>query len=122
MKIISERVKVFIALHLLLMIYSLGGICSKKAAQAGFLSREFFMYYGMLFLLLGFYAIGWQQVLKKLPLTTAFSNKAVTVAWGMIWGIVFFDEAISVGKIVGIIIVMIGVVLYSQANGGESEA
>lgn len=122
MKKISKRMKVFFALHFLLMLYSLGGVCSKKAAQAGFFSWKFCMFYGLLILLLFFYAVGWQQVIKKLPLSTAFSNKAVTAAWGMIWGIIFFDETVSIGKIIGIFIVITGVVLYSQADDRGSEA
>ena len=32
------------------------------------------------------YAAGWQQVIKHLPLTTAYANKAVTVVWGILAG------------------------------------
>ena len=33
------------------------------------------------------YAFGWQQVIKHLPLTTAYANKAVTVVWGILLGL-----------------------------------
>ena len=112
-----HRLKTFLFLHLMLMIYSLSGVCSKKAAQAGFLSIEFCLFYGLLIVLLGFYAVCWQQIIKRLPLTTAFSNKAVTIVWGIIWGVIFFREAVSPGKIVGAIAVIVGVVMYSRADG-----
>lgn len=66
------RIKTLFALHMLLMVYSTSGILSKLAAGVDFLSIEFCLYYGGVLLLLGFYAIGWQQILKRLPLTTAF--------------------------------------------------
>ena len=100
----------------MLMIYSMSGICSKKAAGVEFLSAEFCIYYGTVILLLGFYAMCWQQIIKRLPLTTAFANKAVTVVWGIIWGYVFFQEKITVGKVVGAFFVILGVVLYAYAD------
>lgn len=66
--------------------------------------------------MLGFYAIGWQQILKHLDLTLAFANKAVAVVWGIIWGVVFFREVITVKMIAGALIVIAGVVLYSLAD------
>ena len=88
----KSKLKVLFALHLMLMIYSMSGICSKMASQQDFLSFKFCLFYAIIIFLLGFYAIGWQQIIKRLPLTTAFANKAVTVVWGIIWGAVFFHE------------------------------
>ena len=114
------RIKTLFALHMLLMVYSASGILSKLAAGVDFLSIEFCIYYGGVLLLLGFYAIGWQQILKRLPLTTAFSNKAVTIVWGIIWGALFFFEPITLPKAVGALLIIAGVVLFSHADGQES--
>lgn len=114
------RVKTLFALHMLLMVYSTSGILSKLAAGVDFLSIEFCLYYGGVLLLLGFYAIGWQQILKRLPLTTAFSNKAVTIVWGIIWGALFFFEPITLPKAAGALLIIAGVVLFSHADGQES--
>lgn len=114
----KSKVKVLFGLHIMLMIYSMSGICSKMAAKQTFLSFRFCMYYALIIMLLGFYAIRWQQVIKRLPLTTAFANKAVTVVWGIIWGAVFFGESITPGKIIGAILVIVGVVIYARADEG----
>lgn len=117
--ILSGKIKTLFALHLLLMVYSMSGILSKTAAGAPFLSLEFcFLYLGILSLL-GLYAIGWQQILKRLPLTTAFSNKAITIVWGIVWGVVFFAEEITPFKVFGALLIMAGVVLFSKADGEE---
>ena len=105
----KSKLKVLFALHLMLMVYSMSGICSKMASQQPFLSFKFCL----------FYAIGWQQIIKRLPLTTAFANKAVTVVWGIIWGAVFFHESITVGKVIGAALVIVGVVIYARADEGE---
>ena len=115
----KKNLKLLILLHGMLMIYSLSGICSKKAAGTAFLSLEFCLYYGVIIALLGFYAIGWQQIIKRMPLTTAFANKAVTVVWGLVWGAVVFHEAIPPGKLIGAAMVVAGVVLFARADGEE---
>ncbi|MGP1504396.1 MAG: EamA family transporter [Eggerthia catenaformis] len=116
----KSTVKTLILLHLMLMIYSLSGICSKMASKQTFLSIPFILYYGAIILLLGFYAIGWQQIIKRLPLTTAFSNKAVTVVWGLVWGVLFFHESITLGKIIGIVLIISGIVIFASSDKEET--
>ena len=58
------------------------------------------------------YAIGWQQVIKRLPLITAYANRAVTIVWGIIWGLLIFNEKLNAGKVIGALIVIAGVILY----------
>ncbi len=111
-----KKIRVFIILHIMLMVYSMSGICSKMAAKQDFLSFKFCFFYGLIILLLGLYAVGWQQIIKRLPLTTAFANKAVTVIWGLVWGRLFFDEPITIGKIIGVILVVIGIVVFAKSD------
>lgn len=117
----SSRIGAFVLLHVLMLIYSLDGIMSKLAGAVPFLSIKFILYYGILIVILGIYAIGWQQVIKRLPLTTAFANKAVTVVWGIIWGALVFKEQITVGKVVGAVLVITGVVIYAIVDGQEAK-
>ncbi len=117
----NDRAKTLVLLHLMLMLYSLSAVCSKMAGGEAFLSLRFCLYYAAIILLLGLYAIGWQQVIKRMPLTTAFSNKAVTVIWGIFWGALIFREAITPGKIAGALLVIAGVVLFARADGEETK-
>lgn len=116
----SKNWKVILALHLMLMVYSASGICSKMAAGQKFMSLPFIFFYGMVIALLGFYAICWQQIIKRIPLTTAFANKAVTVVWGLVWGILIFHEQVTVGKVIGILLVVIGIVIFALADKEET--
>lgn len=106
-------------LHIALLIYSAGGIFSKTAAQATFGSWKFFLLYGGVLGTLAVYAVIWQQVIKHLPLTTAFANKAVTVVWGMILGFLVFKETVSIRQIVAAMIIIAGIVLYVWADRSE---
>lgn len=107
----KDSVKYLIMLHVLLAIYSLSGVCSKLASQHEFLSFEFIFWYALVLLNLVFYAFVWQQIIKHMPITTAYANKAVTVVWGILWGLLFFQEQIKWNMIVGSVIVIAGVLM-----------
>ena len=108
--------KYFLLLHIIIAFYSLGGVFTKFAGRYSFLSVGFCLCYGAVICILGVYAICWQQIIKRIPLTTAFANKAFTVIWGLIFGVVFFQESITVGKIIGIAMIVLGVVLFVSAD------
>ncbi len=107
---------IWIVLHAMLAVYALSSVCAKMASQEEPLSLKFCMYYGILLLLLGLYAIGWQQVIKRMPLTAAYANKAVGVIWACIYGVIFFSEKITPGKIVSGVLTIAGVVLFALGD------
>lgn len=119
---IKKSGSTYLLLHGLMLLFSFSPVFSKLAAQSEFFSLTFFVYYGLVLLLLGVYALAWQQVIKRMPLTTAYANKAITVVWGMIWGRIFFAEAITLQKLIGAAVIIAGVVLYAYAGQGENEA
>ena len=119
MKKLNSRALVLIALHVLLLVYSLSGVFSKSAAAQPFMSWQLIALYAGMIVILGIYAIGWQQILKRLPLTVAFANKAITIVWGIVWGVVLFGETITWQMVVGGMIVVAGVVLFSIADGEQ---
>lgn len=120
----TSKAKTYIALHAMLVLYSFSGICGKLAAQFDFLSVPFIACYAGMVGILGIYAIGWQQVIKRMPLTLAYANRAVTVVWGIVWGAVLFSEPLNVFKLVGALVVLAGVALfaYADAEDGEQDA
>ena len=99
------------------MVYSTSGIFSKLASGKAFLSWPFLLLYGCVILLLGIYALGWQQVLKRIHLSVAYANKAVSVVWGCVWGVLIFHEHLSLGKVIGGLMVLGGIALYGWADG-----
>lgn len=116
MKKSESKIKDYILLHILLIAFSFCSVFSKLAANYEFLSFKFCMFYGISVMILGIYAILWQQILKKFTLTTAFLNKAVTIIWGIVWGSLIFGETIKIQMIVGALIVFIGVSLVVMAD------
>lgn len=114
-----EKVKTIAMLHCIIVLYSLSGIFSKLAGKEKIFSIRFILCYLLVILALAIYALLWQQIIKKINLTMAFANKAVTVFWGILWGTLFFGEKIKITQIIGAILVIVGVVLFSFADGDE---
>jgi len=115
----ASKIRILVALNVLLMVYSMSGILSKLAAGVDFLSWQFVGLYAGIIAILGIYAIGWQQILSRMALTSAFANKAVTIVWGIIWGFLFFQEQITLGKVIGGALIIAGVVLFATADGDD---
>lgn len=82
-----EKIKTFVALHVILLLYSVSAVFSKLAATETRINARFIVCYGIAVFLLCVYAVVWQQNIKRLPLPTAFASKAVTVVWDVIWGV-----------------------------------
>ncbi len=112
----ENKSRFYLLLHIELLILSLSGVCAKLAAGYDFLSAGFILWYGLVIANLGVYAIVWQQIIKRLPLTTAYANKAVGIVWGIVWGVVFFSEQIKWNMLVGAAIVIAGVILVVKSD------
>ena len=110
----NNKIAILLQLHGLLLLYSISEIFSKKASEEPFLSFRFCLFYFGIFAVLAVYAVGWQRIIRQIPLTQAYANKAVTVIWGMIWGVALFGEKLSVGKILGALFVISGIVIIAQ--------
>ena len=118
----NSNVKYLIILHLFLGIYSLTGVAAKFAGTEEFLSVRFIIFYGIVLLGLFVYAIAWQQIIKHMPLISAYANRGVTVIWGIVWGYFIFAEQITVKKIIGAAIIICGIVFIVTADAKEEAA
>ena len=72
-------------------------------------------------LLLGVYALLWQQVIKRFELSVAYANKAITLLWALVWGILIFHEEITPGKVIGILLVMAGIYVLNTGERPKME-
>ena len=117
----KEKVRKYLPMHFVFLLYSVSGILSKSAAQEPFLSKKFIIIYaGLIFLLAG-YALAWQQIIKRVPITVAYANKAILSIWTILWGKLFFNEQITPGKLIGVAISMAGVILLTTEKEVSDE-
>lgn len=106
----------FLFMHLTFLVYCLYPLLGKYATRYELFSLPFLLLYCLVFGILFLYALLWQQVLKRFPLTTAIANKSITIIWGMIFGLILFNEAISLKMIIGAILILSGIFLLSRES------
>lgn len=112
----SRTLSTYLLLHFAVFVLSLGTVCSKFAANQEFMSFGFIALYSGVIGTLGIYAVIWQQVLKRIPLTNAFVNKSATLFWSLLWGVLLFNETITLSMVIGILVVFFGVILVVSGN------
>lgn len=107
-------IKGIIAIQLAVIIYTFSGIMGKFAAGHEFLSWPFIFFIGMEFLILGIYAIVWQQIIKRYPLSMAYVNRALAIFWSTLWAYLIFGERITLKNIIGVVIIFIGIMVVNS--------
>mgnify|MGYP000694328304 FL=1 len=106
--------KLILALQLVVMLYTLSSVAAKIASGQAFLSLPFIVYYGVEILILGFYAIAWQQIIKRCDLSVAYANRSMAILWSLVWTVIFFHEALTVKNIIGVLIVFAGTMIVNS--------
>lgn len=112
----------FFFLHVSLVINSLAGAASKMAGRQDFLSLGFCFYYGLVLAITFAFALVWQQILKHMSLTFAFTNKPITILWGLLWGVVFFGESMTWNKILGSVVILAGIMIGVSGNDRDRQS
>ena len=107
----KNKIAYFLLLHTAFFIFSIGGYFSKSASFEIFLSIRYCCFYFGFLTTMFLYAVIWQQVIKHIDLTVAFANKGITVVWGLLIGKVFFGEEITIKKLIGVIILIVGIII-----------
>lgn len=106
--------KYIIALQAAVILYTCTDIAAKLASNYPFLSMGFVFCYGFEIFLLGVYAIFWQQVIKNVDISIAYSNRAAAIFWSTLWAAAIFKEHISLQNIIGIIIIFAGIWMVNK--------
>ena len=106
-------IKNLLFLQGVVMIFSLVSVLSKFASDESFTSIRFLLFFGAELMVLGIYAVLWQQVIKRFDISIAYANKAMVLLWGLLWSVIIFREQITVQKALGVLIVIAGVVILN---------
>ncbi|MCR4903591.1 MAG: transporter [Butyrivibrio sp.] len=117
-----KQISLIFLLQVAVMIYSLNTVIAKFVSNEEIFSLKFFALYFLEFCFLGIYAIMWQQLIKKFELSVAYANKAMTLLWSLLWSVLIFHEGITINKVIGIVLVMMGIVVINATkdNGNNS--
>ena len=85
--------------------------CLKLGGQYPFMSPMYIMFFCLAVGIMGVYAVVWQLLLERLPLTTAYLRKGISYVLVFVWAYVIFREVITIKQIIGVIVIIIGMVV-----------
>ena len=105
--------KSILQLQAVVIIYTISSVMAKTATTHEDNKIMFLFFFGMEFIMLGVYALLWQQMIKRFELSVAYANRAMAILWSMIWAVIFFKEQITVRNLLGVAIVIAGIMLIN---------
>lgn len=63
---------------------------------------------------MGLYALLWQQVIARMPISTAYMFKGTSLIFVLLFSVLLFDEAITLNNVIGSVIIIVGIVLFAK--------
>lgn len=113
----KASLKLILLLQACVLLFSVSSVLMKFASGYTPLTWPWLgLYAGALFIITA-YAFAWQQFLKRIPLTTAYANRAMTMFWSMLFGVLIFGEQISWNMLAGVAVIVAGI--YLVVTGDE---
>lgn len=98
------------------MLYACVSLFTKYASQQNFMSWNYMVGLIGAVVVMGLYAVLWQQVLKRVELSMAYMFKGTSLVFVMLLAYLFLGEQITWNNIIGAIIIISGIVLYAKAE------
>lgn len=95
-------------------LYACVTLFTKYAAQQEFMSMPYCLALFGAIGVMGMYAICWQQVLKRIDLSTAYMFKGTSLIFVILLAYALFGEAITMMNIIGAIVIVLGIILYAK--------
>lgn len=114
-------VKNILILQAVVVIYTLSSVVAKFATGQELFSFSFFLFYGLEIVILGVYAILWQQMIKRFDLSVAYANRAMALLWSAVWAIVLFRDTLALKQVLGIAFVVLGTVIVNSDQKQEDD-
>ena len=116
-----KKLKNILLLQGVVIIYTISSIMSKNASANRGNFMRFLFFFGMEFVVLGIYAMLWQQIIKRFELSIAYANRSMAVVWSMVWAVVFFHNEITINNIIGVFLVVAGTIVINFDEKEETE-
>lgn len=96
------------------LLYACVTLFTKYASQQEFLSLTYCLGLAGAIGVMGIYAIGWQQILKRVELSTAYMFKGTSLVFVMLLAWMLFGEQITPNNIIGACVIITGIALYAK--------
>ena len=97
------------------LVYACTAIFTKMASKQELMSWPYFVWILGAIIVLGTYALLWQQIIKRMPLSTAYMFKGTSLIFVLLFSALLFGESITWTNILGSIIIVLGIIFFAKA-------
>ena len=105
----------YLALTGVNFVYACTSIFTKMASRQDMLSLPYLLWIAGAIVVMGVYALLWQQIIAKMSISTAYMYKGTSLIFILLISAMLFDEAITTNNLIGSAIIIVGIVLYAKA-------
>ncbi len=109
----TEWIRNLLFLQALVCVFSISTVVARFASAEEFLSFRFILFYCLEVMVLGVYAVFWQQAIKRFDISIAYANKAMVLLWGLLWSVLLFHEPVTPKRVAGVLVVIAGVIILN---------
>lgn len=113
----TKSIPIYFALVGVNLVYACTSIFTKMASRQEMLSWPYLLWMAGAVGVMGVYAILWQQVLKRVELSTAYMFKGTGAVFGLLIVWLVLNEPVTMNNIIGTIIIITGVTMISRMEG-----
>lgn len=118
--ILDRRRNVFLLAAFAVFMESLTSPCLKIGSNNYEpFSAGYFFWFGLAVAILGIYAVCWQLILERIPLTTAYLRRGFSYVLLFVWSTLIFHEVITFKQIIGIAVICLGMVISVSDEHGK---
>ena len=111
----GKRGGLFLGLIGVNFIYACTSVFTKMASQQDILSWPYLLWITGAIGVMGIYALLWQQIIRRMPISTAYMFKGTSLVFVLLTSSLLFCEAITVNNVIGSVIIIIGIALFAKA-------
>ncbi|MCQ2074012.1 MAG: EamA family transporter [Bacteroidaceae bacterium] len=97
------------------LVYACTCIFTKTASSYSLLSAPYILCIAGAIFIMGIYAILWQQVIKRMPVSDAYMFRGTAVIFTMIIACLLFSEPVSASNIAGASLIIAGIALFAKS-------
>lgn len=111
----AKSFQTYLALIGVNFVYACTGIFTKMASRHEMLSWPYLLWLAGALGVMGVYALLWQQVLKRIDLSTAYMFKGTSLIFGLLIAWSILGEQITLNNMIGAAIIIVGIALFAKS-------
>lgn len=96
-------------------VYACESVFIKLASRCEFPSLRYVAFIACAVAVLGIYAIAWQQIIKRLPVSEAYMFKGTSLIFVLLISALVFSEGITLTNLAGACLIVGGITLFARS-------